>query len=201
MPIRDPRLRVHAALFIALLVALGLAHQWVNPWLRYDREAVLHGQWWRLISAHLVHLNGWHLMLNLGGLVLILYFFRDLLDRRRFWLWFAICAPAVGLVLVLLDTSLRWYLGLSGLLQGLLVLCLLLGWRGNPVLHTLVLAVVAGRLLWEQLPGYDSGYLSAWIGAPVYVNAHLYGALSGVLLAAGLLLPRGVRRGAGQRPA
>ncbi|ASK34822.1 rhombosortase [Alcanivorax sp. N3-2A] len=198
MPLRDRKLRVHAALFITVLVALGLAHAWVNPWLRYDRGAVLDGQVWRLITAHLVHLNGWHLLLNLSGLLLILYFFQDLLDRRRFWLWFAFCALAVSLTFVFLDTGLRWYLGLSGLLQGLLVLCLVLGWRGNPWLHSLVLALVAGRLIWEQLPGYDTGYLGAWINAPVYVNAHLYGALSGLLLATVMLAAGPERRHARQ---
>ena len=74
------------------------------------------------------------------------------------------------------------------------VLCLLIGWRGNPVLHSLVLAVVAGRLVWEQLPGYDVDYLRAWINGRVYVNAHLYGALSGALLAVAMLLVAGRRR-------
>ncbi|HCI11612.1 MAG TPA: rhombosortase, partial [Alcanivorax sp.] len=125
---------------------------------------------------------------------LILFFFRDLLDRRRFWLWFAVSAPLVGAVFFVLDRDLGWYVGLSGLLQGLLVLCLVIGWRGNPVLHSLVLAVVAGRLVWEQLPGYDVDYLRAWINGRVYVNAHLYGALSGALLAVAMLLVAGRRR-------
>src|SRR5699024_7309259 len=95
-------------------------------------------------------------------------------------------APLTGLALLLLDPKLDWYLGLSGLLQGLLVMCLLLGWRGHPRLHSLVLALVAARLIWEQTPGYDSHYLRDWIDGPVYVNAHLSGALGGVLLAARL---------------
>lgn len=181
---RDRKLFAHAAALIAVLVALGLAHARVNPWLGYERDAVLHGQAWRLLTAHLVHLNVWHLLLNLSGLLLILYFFRDLLDRRRFWLCLAVSSLAIGLAFVLVDTRLDWYVGFSGVLQGLLVFCLLLGWRANPVLHSLVLAMLAGRLAWEQSPGYDTGYLQAWIHGQVYVNAHLYGALSGAGLAA-----------------
>ncbi|MFP1682491.1 rhombosortase [Alloalcanivorax sp. C16-1] len=183
---RDPKLWPHAVLFAALVLALGLAHGWVNPWLRYDRAALLDGQLWRLFTGHLVHLNHWHTLMNLAGLGLILWFFRDLLDRRRFWLWLLVCAPLSSLALLLLDPRLDWYVGLSGLLQGLLVLCLLLGWRGHPGLHSLVLAVVVGRLIWEQTPGYDLDYLRAWIHGRVYVNAHLYGALSGALLAAAI---------------
>ena len=40
MQTRDPKLLPHALAFIAVVLALGLAHQWVNPWLRYDRAAV-----------------------------------------------------------------------------------------------------------------------------------------------------------------
>lgn len=178
----------HAALFIALMALLALAHDVVDPWLRYDRAAVLDGQIWRLVTCHIVHLNPWHFLLNISGFVLILFFFRDLLDRRRLWLWFGVCSLGVGLAFLFIDTDLSWYLGLSGLIQGLLMLCLLLGWRGNPVLHSLVLAVVIGRLIWEHTPGYDTGYLQAWIHAPVYVNAHLYGAIMGALLGAVLLL-------------
>ncbi|MBF1800786.1 rhombosortase [Alloalcanivorax profundimaris] len=183
MKARDPKLFIHAAAFAALVLILGLAHAWVNATLRYDRAALEAGQIWRLFSAHLVHLNHWHTLMNLAGLGLILFFFRDLLDRRRFWLWFLVSAPLVSLAMFVLDPGLDWYVGLSGLLQGLLVYCLVIGWRGNPVLHSVVLALVVGRLIWEQMPGYDLDYLRAWIHGRVYVNAHLYGALAGALLA------------------
>lgn len=201
MNARDPKLFVHAAAFAALVLILGLAHQWVNSTLRYDRSALEAGQVWRLFSAHLVHLNHWHTLMNLAGLGLILFFFRDLLDRRRFWLWFLVSAPLVSLAILLFDRNLDWYVGLSGLLQGLLVYCLLIGWRGNPVLHSLVLALVVGRLIWEQTPGYDLDYLRAWIHGRVYVNAHLYGAISGALLAAGQGLVARFGRSAIQPPA
>lgn len=193
MRTRDPKLFAHAAIFIAVMALLAWAHPIVNPWLRYDRAAVLHGQLWRLITCQLVHLNLWHFLLNTSGLVLILFFFRDLLDRFRFWLWFLVGSLGVGLIFVLFDPGLSWYLGLSDLIQSLLVLCLLLGWRGNPVLHSLVLAVVVGKLIWEHSPGYDDNYLRAWIHAPVYVNAHLYGAIMGVVLALAILIGRGAR--------
>lgn len=189
MPTRDSKLFAHVAALVLFMLLLAWAHEAVNPWLRYDRNAVLSGQVWRLWTCHLVHLNLWHGLLNAGGLLLLVVFFRDLLDRFRLFLWFALCGLGTGLAFVFIDTGLGWYVGLSGLVQGLLVMCLLLGWRGHPRLHSLVLAVVAGRLIWEQTPGYDVMYLQAWIHAPVYVNAHLYGALTGALCAALLCYP------------
>lgn len=193
MRTRDPMMFLHAAALIVVMAVLAWAHPVVNPWLRYERAAVLDGQIWRLLTCHIVHLNLWHFLLNISGLMLILFFFRDLLDRRRLWLWFGTCALGVGLAFVLIDTGLDWYLGFSGLLQGLLMFCLLLGWRGNPVLHSLILAIVIGRLIWEHTPDYDTDYLQAWIHAPVYVNAHLYGAVMGAV-AAGMETVAGKRR-------
>lgn len=194
LEIADPGLRRHVLILAAVLVVLGLAHEWVNPGLRYDRAAVLDGQLWRLVSAHLVHMNPWHMVMNLTGLLLCWYFFTDLLSRRLLWLWLGFSMPVVSLAFLGLDPGLRHYVGLSGLLHGLLVLLLMLGWRGNPVLHSVVLLAVAGRLFWEQRPAYDVNYLQGIIEGRVYVNAHLYGALTGLALAAGELLRQRLRK-------
>ena len=45
--------------------------------LRYDRAALAAGQWWRLLTAHVVHLGLEHAALNSLGLVLMWA-----LDRR-----------------------------------------------------------------------------------------------------------------------
>ncbi len=179
---RDKKLRPHFAWLVVVMIVLGLASSWVNPWLAFDRVAIEQGQWWRILTCHLVHLNHWHLLLNLSGLLLCGYFFEDLLDRARLWAWLLFCGITTGVALLILDPQLQHYVGLSGILHGLLVLCLLMGWRGNPVLHSVVLAVIIGRIISEHLPGYDVDYLQGWIDGRVYVNAHLYGAVSGALL-------------------
>lgn len=196
----DPRLRRHILVLAVVVILLGVAHELVNPALHYQRAAVLDGQIWRLVTAHLVHLNTWHMAMNLTGLLLCWYFFTDLFTRRLLWLWLGVSAPVVGLAFLGLDQALSQYVGLSGLLHGLLVLLLVLGWRGNPVLHSLVLAIVAGRLFWEQRPDYDTEYLQAWIDGSVHVNAHLYGALTGLALGLGVLVQRHLRQRATIRP-
>lgn len=188
MHIADPKLKWHIAALVALMLLLGVCHEWVNPWLRYDRDAIAAGQLWRLVSCHLVHLNAWHMLMNLTGFTMCWYFFNDLLTRRIVWLWLFVSTLGVGLAFYVIDTDLGWYVGLSGILHGLLILCLLLGWRGNPVLHSLVLTVVVGRLVWEHLPGYDVDYLRAVIDGRVYVNAHLYGSVIGAVIGGTLCL-------------
>ncbi|EKF74225.1 hypothetical protein A11A3_09505 [Alcanivorax hongdengensis A-11-3] len=184
----DKKLRPWYLGLAALMVLLGLAGKQVNPWLEFDRHAIEQGQWWRLVSCHFVHLTPWHMLLNLSGFLLCGYFFEDLLNRYRVALWALLGALLEGLALYLLDPQLVFYAGLSGILHGLLVMCLLLGWRRNPWLHSLVLLVIAGRIFFEQQPGYDVDYLQAWIHGKVYVNAHLYGAITGIILAGGVVI-------------
>ena len=190
---RDPCLWRYLAAFSLLLATLGLAHTWVNPHLEYVRALMLDGQLWRLYSAHFVHLNHWHMLMNLGGFLLCAWFFTDVYDRWLLAAWLLVSPLLVSGLMLCVDQASGPYVGLSGILHGWLVMALLLGFRTHPWLHALVLALVAGRLAWEQSPGYDVEYLRDWIDGRVYVNAHLYGALSGVLLAAGVTLWRRVR--------
>jgi rhomboid family GlyGly-CTERM serine protease len=178
----DPALRGHIFVLVALMLGLGLFHESVNPWLEYQRSEIANGQWWRLITGHLVHMNLWHLGMNLTGFVLCWLFFPDLLTRRRLWLWLGLSIPLVSAGFWFLDPGSRGYVGFSGVLHGLLVMCLLTGLSGHPRLHGVMLALVVGRLTWEQMPGYNVNYLVDTIGGSVYVNAHLYGSLVGAVL-------------------
>lgn len=198
-PALDPPLGWHVLGLTLLMLLLGLFYQQLNPWLEFDRQAIAAGQWWRLISAHLVHSNLWHLGMNLIGLVLCWYFFADLLTRSRLWLWLVVSILLVSAAFWWRDSQLQHYVGLSGILHGLLVMCLLLGWRGNPWLHSLVLAIIVTRLILEQQPDYDVNYLRQRIDAAVYVNAHLYGALAGALIGGGLLVWQRINNGRKQQ--
>lgn len=197
LPQRDPKLFFWLVLFGAVLLLLGLAHAWVNPWLWYETDAIAAGQLWRLWTAHLVHINHWHLAMNLGGFALCCYFFTDIYTRRLLLVWL-LCAPLfVSLMMLGVDDTPGTYVGLSGVLHGWLILALLVGFRTHPWVHALVLVLISGRLIWEQLPAYDADYLQGWIDGSVYVNAHLYGAMAGALQALGVIGLRRYRAGGG----
>ena len=142
------------------------------------------GQWWRLLSGHLVHLGWSHLMLNLGGLALAWLLVGRLFSASFWVLLLLICALSTSLGLLFFNPLLDWYVGLSGVLHGLLlaggVVSALRGEREA----WLLCALVAGKLLWEQLLGPLPGSSDA-AGGTVIVDAHLYGGVSG--LVAGLL--------------
>ena len=82
----------------------------------------------------------------------------------------------------LLDPSLQWYVGASGLLHGVMAAGTLQLLRLRDRLAWPTLALFLAKLTWEQL----QGPLPLESNGPVVVNAHLYGAAGG--LAAGMLL-------------
>src|ERR1035438_928343 len=73
---------------------LGLGDN-ISELLRYDRGAIAAGGWWRLLTAHIVHLDAHHLVLNELGLVLIWSLFASDYDAVE---WCAIVfAGALGI--------------------------------------------------------------------------------------------------------
>lgn len=171
-------------------LAIQVAGSSAAELLRYDREAILAGQLWRLISGHWVHLGWTHLALNLAGLMLLLVGFGGLGRLPFRQMLFATAGLMVGISIGLLvgNPELEWYVGLSGVLHGLAVLiavwCLELGTR---------VVLVVGLLLkvgWEQIAGTGSVF-GLELGGAVIFDAHLYGVISaGIILAVGYAYSR-----------
>ncbi|HEX7047497.1 MAG TPA: rhombosortase [Gammaproteobacteria bacterium] len=162
-----------------------------SPALRYERVAVLAGEWWRLLSGNLVHLGIAHLLLNLAGLALIGWIFGPGL-RAAHWLWVLLGSGiAIGVGFLLLNPELAWYVGLSGVLHGLLLGAAVLDRGYDRRLRIVLILGVFAKLAWEQWAG-ALPFTAEAAGGPVVVDAHLYGAIGGLL--AGILLALRERR-------
>ena len=149
---------------------------------RFDRSAIQSGELWRLLTGHFVHLGGPHFALNAAGLALVWYLVGRTFDWQRWLLIAATCILTMDAGLWFLNPRLEWYVGLSGLLHGLLAAGLTERLR-RPDTETLLLsALLVGKLLWEQLSGPIPGS-EGTAGGPVVVDAHLFGALGGGLTA------------------
>jgi rhomboid family GlyGly-CTERM serine protease len=174
-------------LLAGALVLLWMAGEAWRELLRYERAAVLDGQYWRLVTGHLVHGSVQHLLLNGVGLVLVAALF-----PREFTLggWLAVLATsiaAIDLGFVFWEPQLQWYVGLSGVLHGALAAGASAWWRhGSKGLALALAAILVGKLAWEQW----HGALPLSGDLPVVVDAHLYGAVGGAV-AGGLLWLRG----------
>ncbi len=181
------RYRSYWPLFLlALLTALPvLFPQWQAPW-RYDRSAVLNGEYWRLLSANLVHTNLYHWLLNLAGLAMLVGLFDRPLPAGSWLAAIAICGLGSTLGL-LLYPDILWYVGLSGALHGFFCFAALLHFRQGQGFGLAVFALLAIKVVSEQIFGSELG-TAELIGAAVITQAHLWGGISGTLL--GLVLPK-----------
>jgi len=170
-------------LLAALLVLLWLTGDAGRELLRYERTAVLQGQYWRLLTGHFVHGSAQHLLLNAVGLGLIAALFPREYPVRSWLLILASSIVTIDLGFVLLEPQLQWYVGLSGVLHGALAAGTLGWWRheSKPLALGLTLVLV-GKLAWEQW----HGALPLSGDMPVVVDAHLYGAIGGALAGAWL---------------
>lgn len=151
----------------------------MRQWGRYERAGIEAGQWWRLVSGHLVHLGWTHLALNLTALWMLVALMRAPLSVFQ-WLVLLGCSMfLIDLGLYAFEPGVVWYVGLSGVLHGVAVV---VGvrlrrtdkWSGWILLVGLVCKVIA-----EQLFGASSWSIAA-SGGPVVVAAHLYGGLGGL---------------------
>lgn len=187
------------AVLLPLAVLAQAGGQAVRLALRYERSAVLGGQLWRLLTAHLVHLGWMHLALNAAALLLVALLFGTRW-RTRQWAALALAAAlAVSLGLLLANPRLGWYVGLSGVAHGLFAAGALGHWRAQRAAAALGLAALAAKLAWEQLGGGATAP-PALIGGATVVDSHLYGALGGLAAAWALQTRRPARSGSSTTP-
>ncbi len=157
-----------------------------EEWLRFDREALARGELLLLFSSQLVHLNWPHWALNMAGMVMIALLFGRY-GSVFYWWWIAlVSASAVGVGLWWLNPELRWYVGLSGALHGLMIAGIFLEIRTNRLAGVFLLLVIVGKLAWEQIGGAMPSS-ERLIEGRVVVDSHFYGAVGGAI-AAGLWL-------------
>ena len=154
--------------------------------LRYDRTGLAAGQWWRLLTAHVVHLDLEHAALNSLGLVMMWALFaRDY--RPGQWALILLSAlTAIDAGLWLRDSTVVWYVGSSGVLHGAMAAGTLAHVRRRDADGWLLAAFLIVKVAYEQhtgaLPFADRA-------AGVIVDAHLFGALGGLAGAAPLRSP------------
>ncbi|HEV3342897.1 MAG TPA: rhombosortase [Pirellulales bacterium] len=96
--------------------------------LEYDREAVMHGELWRLVTGNLVHWSLEHFCLDVGAFLLlgILYepsFRRSCVPFGRFLF---VVALLIGATLFALAPGMKTYRGLSGVDSGVFATGLLI---------------------------------------------------------------------------
>jgi len=171
-----------------VLVMLNIAGNATSGLLRYDRSAILDGELWRLLSGHFIHMGWSHLGMNLAGLALIWMLAGKWLSLKEALFTIIFSALAIGLGLLAINSEVSWYVGFSGILHGIWTAGSISGMRSSHWEAYALFILLVAKLGWEQLFGPLPGSVEM-AGISIVVDAHLYGASTGLLLAA--LLKRG----------
>lgn len=189
-----PAILRELAAVAAVCGLLNVPGQGLVSRLQYDRLALERGEWWRLVTGHLVHLSVGHLAMNIAGLAALSLLYRRLASRRR-WLLLALAvALSISALLYGYAPTVQWYVGLSGVLHGLWAAAAVWLW---PVSRAESLA--AGLLLAAKLAlELRFGPLSGGGDFRVVTEAHRFGAAAGFVWAFVATLARRTARG-GQR--
>jgi len=170
------------------IIALALVGDSARERLQWARDDIHDGEWWRLVTAHLVHLDLPHAVINVGVLLILAMLFGRVFTPTRHAIHALVGMLIIDLGLTWLS-NLEWYVGLSG------------------VLHTLAAAAVV-RLIGDHQDriGWGVavfgllkiGFENTVGGLPfsgdqsrVATDAHLFGVLAGMILG---LIPMGTQR-------
>lgn len=176
---------------VAIALVIGLFGDSGREWFSYSRPDLAHGEIWRLASGHFAHLGLSHLLLNVAGLLLVWILVGDAFSSLDWILVSLACLAGIDLGLWFLDRQLVSYVGLSGLLHGILAAGIVQELPARRFDIRVLAVILLGKLLYEQFAGPLPGSEEASGGA-VIVNAHAYGAAAG--LVAGIITSVRVRR-------
>ena len=138
----------------------------------YDRAAIIGGGFWRVLTAHLVHFNGIHLLYNLlafgvAGCII------ECKGYKYFMLLCFLTTCLISVALFIFKPDIVYYGGLSGLACGAMYYCALSGlgkdnqWRA---IYILVIVFIPVKILAEL---YENSSLLPYWGQHTFVTVPL----------------------------
>ncbi|GAB1265010.1 rhombosortase [Aurantivibrio infirmus] len=184
-------LRHHFGIIVIVGACIGIQLLGLQSELEYQR-ANLFSQPARLLLAHLSHITWLHLTFNAIALLAInSLFFKDQHSGYTLSALFVL-AIAVSIGLYWFSSDVQWYRGLSGVLHGFFVLGCIQIFKREKISASLLLSAILVKLIWEQ---FSSDNVSNMLGgAVVIVDAHLWGAVTGLLLGGVLALIKTINK-------
>lgn len=146
----------------------------------YQRQLIGEGEIWRLITGHLLHTNGYHLLLNLAALFMLWALHGRFYSIKNYTALFLFCSITTSIGIYYFDPTLIQYVGLSGILHGVFIFGAIMDINAKD--KTGYLLFIGGwlKIAHEQFYGASTD-VSNLIEASVAIDAHLWGALGGLL--------------------
>ena len=170
---------INNAIILTLCLLVFIFQAESHQWLAYYHSDIEKGQWWRLLTAHICHTNGYHLILNGIGLAVVSALFLETFKKISLLVASLFSALFISICL-LLEPDLQWYVGLSGVLHALFAIGVCDELKKADKWGIILAVGFLVKIAFEQFNG-PSLMTESLIAATVLVNAHLYGAIAGVV--------------------
>lgn len=176
-------------ILISVIALLELMLPVLKPHLGFYPELIANGEYWRAITGQLLHTNTSHALLNSAGVALVWALHGEYYRTGHYAL--VLCSSlalvAVGLAVIYTET---YYAGLSAVLHTLFVYGAVIDIQHKRLSGWLLLVGVWLKVGYENIYGAPES-TAELIGATVAVEAHLIGAIVGVVLSFAYLWRQG----------
>lgn len=179
LPTQATHFRAPLALFIIAICCFILNSQ-ISDYFVYNRALIVESQYWRLLTGHFFHTNYAHLLLNTLAIVLLWALHGQFYSTKQYTLLFLISSIIVSLGIYFLTPEMSEYVGLSGVLHAFFIWGALKDIEHKEKTGYLLLLGVVIKVAHEQIYG-ASEEVASLINANVAIDAHLWGAISGIL--------------------
>lgn len=179
LPLQAIHLR---APLMILMIALCcfLFNSQISDYFNYNRTLVVENQFWRLITGHFFHTNYAHFLLNTLAIVLLWGLHGQFYSTKQYCLLFLLSSLIVSLGIFIFTPEMNEYVGLSGVLHAFFIWGALKDIEHKEKTGYLLLLGVVIKIAHEQIYG-ASEEIASLIDANVAIDAHLWGAISGLL--------------------
>ena len=171
---------IETTIYVFICFAIYLMEPQASYWLAYYHTGIEQFELWRLITATFCHTNFNHLAMNLLGLLITLSLFVNTFKKLTLLPLILFNSLFIGLALFIFEGDVSRYVGLSGVLHGLFSYGVMSDIRDKDRWGYLLGAGLIAKVIHEQFFGAEQTTIDL-IGAPVLVNAHLYGVLAGIV--------------------
>ena len=185
-----PFARQHTLLVVLICLISFLAFifdKQISPLFVYNRDLISQGEVWRIFTGHFLHTNGYHLLLNLSAIFLLWALHGQFYQYLSYASLFIISALTTSLGLYVFSPDLHQYVGLSGVLHGVFVFGAIMDIHNKDKTGYLLFIGVWLKVAHEQYSGASQD-IAELIGANVAIDAHLWGAIGGLLFSLSYLI-------------
>lgn len=147
--------------------------------LRFQPDLFQSGELWRMVTGHFVHESWPHLMVSAVLIMMVHLLFGHIFRGSGLVLLVLLVAIGISLGLSLAPQA-AYYVGMSGLLYGLMVFGACRAIEKGMLTGYLVMLTLFCKFAISQIIGPNRA-MEQFIGLPVAVDAHHYGVITGLV--------------------